>query len=92
MAPYPKPAVFCYGCPCLATVVEPLQPCQLEDAKTRTAYIGKWHLAPTGAKPLARGLPGGYREWLAADTLEFTSHFTVTSPHDPAQFPRARLE
>lgn len=44
-----------------------------------TAYIGKWHLASdeehnymTSAVPPERR--GGYGFWLAADTLEFTSH------------------
>lgn len=44
-----------------------------------TAYIGKWHLASddehnymTVATPPERR--GGYQYWMAADTLEFTSH------------------
>jgi len=45
-----------------------------------TAYVGKWHLSSdaehryrTQATPPARR--GGYRDyWVAADTLEFTSH------------------
>lgn len=44
-----------------------------------TAYIGKWHLASddeqnymTVAIPPERR--GGYEYWMAADTLEFTSH------------------
>lgn len=39
-----------------------------------TGYIGKWHLAPhphVGAVPPE--LRGGYRSWLAANVLEFTS-------------------
>lgn len=45
-----------------------------------TAYVGKWHLASdldknhyeTSAVPPERR--GGYRHWMAADVLEFTSH------------------
>ena len=36
-----------------------------------TAYIGKWHLADRD--PVAPAMRGGYRHWLAANTLEFTS-------------------
>ncbi len=48
-----------------------------------TAYIGKWHLASCGPKngpddfrelPVPPDRRGGYKEWLAADVLEFTSH------------------
>ncbi|MDR2695748.1 MAG: sulfatase-like hydrolase/transferase [Deltaproteobacteria bacterium] len=39
-----------------------------------TAYVGKWHLAGTGTKPVPPALRGGYRDyWMAADVLEFTS-------------------
>ncbi|MCL1952668.1 MAG: sulfatase-like hydrolase/transferase [Oscillospiraceae bacterium] len=39
-----------------------------------TAYVGKWHLASTGTKPVPPALRGGYRDyWMAADVLEFTS-------------------
>jgi arylsulfatase A-like enzyme len=41
------------------------------DAGYHTGYIGKWHLA--GQDPVPPGERGGYREWLAANTLEFTS-------------------
>lgn len=47
-------------------------------------YIGKWHLASTGAiggnddfriKPVPLERRGGYKDfWLASDVLEFTSH------------------
>jgi arylsulfatase A-like enzyme len=38
-------------------------------------YIGKWHLAATGDKPVPPHLRGGYKDyWLAADALEHTSH------------------
>ncbi len=52
----------------------------------KTGYIGKWHLASgpnrldEGVAPNHRILPvprefrGGYDDWLAADTLEYTSH------------------
>ncbi|MCL2194379.1 MAG: sulfatase-like hydrolase/transferase [Oscillospiraceae bacterium] len=40
-----------------------------------TAYVGKWHLASTGTKPVPANLRGGYRDyWMAADVLEFTSN------------------
>ncbi len=48
-----------------------------------TAYIGKWHLASCGpregpddfrTRPVPPDRRGGYRYWLASDTLEFTSH------------------
>ncbi|MCL2509365.1 MAG: sulfatase-like hydrolase/transferase [Oscillospiraceae bacterium] len=39
-----------------------------------TAYIGKWHLASAGTKPVPSEQRGGYRDyWMAADLLEFTS-------------------
>ena len=39
-----------------------------------TAYVGKWHLASTGTKPVPAALRGGYRDhWMASDVLEFTS-------------------
>ena len=39
-----------------------------------TAYVGKWHLASTGTKPVPPALRGGCRDfWLASDVLEFTS-------------------
>mgnify|MGYP000557267556 CR=1 FL=1 len=43
------------------------------DAGYHTGYIGKWHLAHTGARPVPRELRGGYQSWLAADALEHTS-------------------
>ena len=44
-----------------------------------TAYIGKWHLASCEGSsyqtaPVPEERRGGYQSWLAADTLEFTSH------------------
>lgn len=42
-----------------------------------TAYIGKWHLASKGLQYRKKGVPeelrGGYKYWLAADLLEFSS-------------------
>ena len=42
-----------------------------------TAYIGKWHLASKGLEYRKKGVPeqlrGGYKYWLAADLLEFSS-------------------
>lgn len=38
-----------------------------------TAYIGKWHLATTGTRPVPPEQRGGYDYWLASDVLEFTS-------------------
>lgn len=57
------------------------------DAGYDTAYVGKWHLA-SDTKSVSRAEPeahyeitavpperrGGYRHWMAADVLEFTSH------------------
>lgn len=43
-----------------------------------TAYIGKWHLASKGLEYRKKGVPeelrGGYKYWLAADLLEFSSN------------------
>ena len=43
-----------------------------------TAYIGKWHLASRGMQYKKNGVPenlrGGYKYWLAADLLEFSSN------------------
>ena len=41
------------------------------DAGYTTGYIGKWHLA--SEDPVPAGERGGYRHWLAANWLEFTS-------------------
>lgn len=46
-----------------------------------TGYIGKWHLAKTGDKPVPEEQRGGYDFWLAADVLEFVSH-----PYDTIMF------
>ena len=44
------------------------------DAGYRTGYVGKWHLADTVEEPVPAGRRAGYRDWKAADVLEFTSH------------------
>lgn len=50
-----------------------------KDAGYRVGYIGKWHLANTGDKPVPREARGGYTDlWEAADVLEYLSH-----PYDP---------
>ncbi|WDR01358.1 sulfatase-like hydrolase/transferase [Devosia algicola] len=41
------------------------------DAGYDTAYIGKWHLADN--EPVPKSERGGYKHWLAANILEFTS-------------------
>jgi len=56
----------------------------LSAAGYEVGYIGKWHLASQGpedgpesfrTKPVPPERRGGYKDyWLAADTLEFTSH------------------
>ena len=47
------------------------------DAGYDTAYIGKWHLASEGMQYRDVGVPenlrGGYKYWLAADLLEYSS-------------------
>lgn len=47
----------------------------------RTGYIGKWHLANTGAEAVPPERRGGYQHWEAADVLEYTSH-----PYDTVLF------
>lgn len=45
-----------------------------------TGYVGKWHLAD--ADPVPESQRGGYRDWLAANTLEFTSEAYRTIVYD----------
>lgn len=59
---------------------------RMKGAGYKTGYIGKWHLASGPNKfdadynpqyrifPVPEKLRGGYEYWLAADTLESTSH------------------
>ncbi|MDA0566330.1 sulfatase-like hydrolase/transferase [Streptomonospora sp. S1-112] len=48
-----------------------------------TGYIGKWHLADTDvAGPVRPEQRGGYRDWLAANLLEFTSDAYETTLYD----------
>ncbi len=62
---------------------EPTLARMLSEAGYDTAYIGKWHLASFGPRggandfrmrPVPPERRGGYDYWLAADTLESTSH------------------
>ncbi|MGB9588231.1 MAG: sulfatase-like hydrolase/transferase [Armatimonadota bacterium] len=47
----------------------------LRKAGYEVGYIGKWHLAATGDRPVPPHLRGGYKDyWLGADALEHTSH------------------
>jgi arylsulfatase A-like enzyme len=50
------------------------------DAGYHTGYIGKWHLATQDPVPEAER--GGYQDWLAANTLEFTSDAYETTMFD----------
>ncbi|MCL1909959.1 MAG: sulfatase-like hydrolase/transferase [Kiritimatiellaeota bacterium] len=61
----------------------------------RTGYIGKWHLAPgNGAVP--EDQRGGYTDWLASNTLEFTSDAYRTRMFDndnkPVDLPGYRVD
>jgi arylsulfatase A-like enzyme len=47
-----------------------------------TGYIGKWHLAATRTEPVPEHLRGGYKYWLAADSLEHTSDAYHTMLYD----------
>ncbi|TLS53810.1 DUF4976 domain-containing protein [Paenibacillus antri] len=61
-----------------------------------TAYIGKWHLAETGVEPVPIERRGGYRYWLAADVLEFTSDAYRTrlfdANNEPVDLPGYRVD
>ncbi len=53
-----------------------------------TAYIGKWHLADTGAGPVPPEQRGGYDYWLASNLLEFTSDAFDLVMYDNDQQPQ----
>lgn len=49
----------------------------------RSGYIGKWHLGRNEDRgPVAPEYRGGYQDWLAANTLEFTSDAYRTCLYD----------
>ena len=53
----------------------------------RTGYIGKWHLGTAGSGAVRAAQRGGYRDWLASNTLEFTSDAYRTRMFDAAGAP-----
>ena len=63
----------------------------------RTGYIGKWHLGGAGeVGPVPRERRGGYQDWLASNTLEFTSDAYATRMFDednqPVDLPGYRVD
>ncbi|MFI6348939.1 sulfatase-like hydrolase/transferase [Streptomyces sp. NPDC050560] len=64
------------------------------DAGYTTGYIGKWHLAD--GDPVPEAQRGGYRHWLGANTLEFTSDAYRTVLYDedgdPVRLPGYRSD
>ncbi|MFE5317686.1 sulfatase-like hydrolase/transferase [Paenibacillus sp. NPDC056579] len=66
------------------------------DAGYDTAYIGKWHLANTRTEPVPEERRGGYRYWLAADSLEHTSDAYRTllynADNEPVKLPGYRVD
>lgn len=67
------------------------------DAGYHTGYLGKWHLADPGERGPVRGAQrGGYRSWLAANMLEFTSDTYDTVVYDeqnqPVKLPGYRVD
>ncbi len=64
------------------------------EANYDTAYIGKWHLADKQAVPPS--MRGGYRHWLASNTLEFSSDAYRTVLFDeneePVRLPGYRVD
>ncbi|GAB3808513.1 choline-sulfatase [Humibacter antri] len=64
------------------------------DAGYQTGYIGKWHLADED--PVTAEHRGGYRSWLAADLLEFSSdeYRTIVWDEDcePVRLPGYRAD
>ena len=61
-----------------------------------TAYIGKWHLGDNEAGPVEPAQRGGYRDWLASNTLEMTSDAYHTTLFDndsqPVHLPGYRVD
>ena len=65
------------------------------EAGYHTGYIGKWHLAgPDGRAdpdnrrgPVKESHRGGYKEWLATETLEFSKHEYHTVLYDQENQP-----
>jgi arylsulfatase A-like enzyme len=55
---------------------------EFNDKGYETGYIGKWHLAATRTDPVPESLRGGYKYWLAADSLEHTSDAYNTEVFD----------
>lgn len=55
---------------------------EFNDLGYETGYIGKWHLASTRTEPVPESLRGGYKYWLAADSLEHTSDAYDTVLYD----------
>ena len=64
------------------------------EAGYRTGYIGKWHLA--AGEPVPADQRGGYQDWLASNTLEFTSDAYETTMFDencePRRLPGYRVD
>ena len=64
------------------------------DAGYATGYIGKWHLA--SRDPVPADERGGYRDWLAANLLEFSSDAYRTTLFDndeqPVDLPGYRVD
>ena len=67
-----------------------------EAAGYRTGYIGKWHLGSKDHGPVPPAERGGYRDWLAANILEFTSDAYRTTLYDedgsPVELPGYRVD